>query len=57
MHFFGLHIKSFLNLKNYGATFGIGEGKIAPPPGYAPGVEWCTSVGALLRIVRSEKKD
>jgi len=39
MHFFGLHIKSFLNLKNYGATFGIGEGKIAPPPGYAPGVE------------------
>jgi len=37
-YFFGLHIKYFISLKIFGATFGIGGGIAAPiaTPGYAP---------------------
>jgi len=36
-YLFGLHIKSLIDLKIFGATFGIGGGKLSPlPPGYAP---------------------
>jgi len=37
-YFFGSHIKRFINLKIFGATFGIGGGAIASiaSPGYAP---------------------
>jgi len=37
-YFLGLHIKSLIILKLFGATFGIGGGKLdpLPPPGYAP---------------------
>jgi len=31
-YFFGLHIKRFINLKIFGATFGIGGGKLPPLP-------------------------
>ena len=37
-YFFGLHIKSLIDLKMFGATLGIG-GAIAPSPGYAPELE------------------
>jgi len=30
MHFFGLHIKSLINLKIASATFGIGGGQLPP---------------------------
>ena len=62
-YFFGLHIKSLIALKIFGATFGIEGGSClhCPPPGYAPGTLLCklslvSCLKSLINIYRYLRK-